>query len=1112
MNVPSESVGEELKRAVEDGKVAFADWPGSKPPEVDHSLVEKHVLRCKAVSGVRIKGAVIKGMLDLRDGRGPSGEPCSALILENCVLKGDPDADGSHPGIDASHSHLQRLCLVGCETNGVELSGAVIVGDLNLDGLRPVTLTETEALREVQGDRYSRERRACWVKSRGIRVGGSVTARRATLSLPWLPGSEWPPEDAGRWSELRAPFGLDLEGAQIVGSLVLQPGFGSGGGVSIAGATIGGSLWAQGAYLEAAGVGQGSVEALRAQSVEIQGHAMFSCDLDYISKGGRGARGRFDARGKLDFLSAKIGGWLLFSGAKVTYEGDPALYLYSAAVSTDVRLDSDCDAGMPCDIPTIDLSSSEITGKLLIEGSNESPIRRVDATGVRTGSDLDVLGSVSQINMGTATIGGALQIQGHDVDAIERVDATGVRTARGLTLAGSVATTDLKGSIIDGDVEIRGTSDAPIYTVHATGLRAHGSLRLSGHFAGTCDFGGSVIDGDVELGIEGSHDRGSADDPLILDATRSSLQPKLVFERASVGGALKVAPSVTLWSTPTKKPAFRTADLSCYPGWRLAEASLLSDDESAVELFAFLYRSDHKSTIVILNGKADPIHRLNDWRPPVLGNEQQVKQYLSLFCTYVWGDEGAFEIDDIRDLRRPPGDAAVEAAVREIGHEPEDGSWQAAARVEYGKGIFEVTFLVEPSGSVWMIEDNRIEMRPEGPVRYEPPVRRVRVESRDTDDRHWPIPPPREFEFTVIETDEKGNQQRTQDGDVPDWEDVQRAFRRDLEQQPRASIDLQKTRPSIDLRGLRAGSLSDGEGTYWGLALAEEESPSASPKLWLRLSGFEYGRIDRLPPPDQEQRGFSLGESEGETDRESGQSDGESAMGPADYLRYRRSWLRAQYKRYPPDDREYRPQPYQQLARVWRAEGRFDEADHIAHDKLEVEKVLLVKTEPESLERWHRARLLWHRAKQFLWKWFVMFPFGFGLRPRRAAASFGLYWLAGFLALLALSGALKIDASAVATVVANDGTDRVVVDQRNIPGASEEIPCGNYVNKAVYPLDVMIPLLDLREESRCQLSIEGGWWVFDWGLLKGLYAVGGWLMLTGLIVTLSGVVRRRIEG
>ena len=145
------------------------------------------------------------------------------------------------------------------------------------------------------------------------------------------------------------------------------------------------------------------------------------------------------------------------------------------------------------------------------------------------------------------------------------------------------------------------------------------------------------------------------------------------------------------------------------------------------------------------------------------------------------------------------------------------------------------------------------------------------------------------------------------------------------------------------------------------------------------------------------------------------------------------------------------------------------------------------------------------RISRDFW-WLVQFFFGYGLRWKRAALTFLAVYLVGLAAVLFIP--LKIDASAVATVVGTvDGSERVVVDEPLSAADREEIECGDHINAVVYPLDVMIPLIDLRQESRCHFSIKNEWL----SATKGIYAIIGWIVTSGLILTLSGVVRRRIE-
>jgi hypothetical protein len=265
------------------------------------------------------------------------------------------------------------------------------------------------------------------------------------------------------------------------------------------------------------------------------------------------------------------------------------------------------------------------------------------------------------------------------------------------------------------------------------------------------------------------------------------------------------------------------------------------------------------------------------------------------------------------------------------------------------------------------------------------------------------------------------------------------------------------------------------------------------------------------------------------------------------WLELRHNWLRAQYETPErPEPTDYDPQPHQQLAKVLRNTGNFKAADDITHDKLELEHVVLSR----------------HRVSRWFWR-FVQFFFGYGLRSDRAAATFALVWILGVLVLIGLPWVmvastavftllllgyalrpkrdrrklglvllnvvasvvalsvfligghvgpplgLMLDTSAVGSVVASQGDTNVVFVPvvPPVPAPKEEVPCGNLINPFIYPLDVMIPLIDLRQETRCAVSIHQP----VWGVAKGFYAIAGWIVTSGLILTVSGVVRRQVE-
>jgi hypothetical protein len=982
-----------------------------------------------APAGVLISGSTIEGLLRLTDARGSSGEASNALVLKECVLIGQRGADAATPALDASHGHLQRLSLIDCQAGGVELSGAMIAGDLVLDGLR-----------SVEGEE------GCWVKARGARIGGSVTAREARLGLPWWPSESsdtpWTPASNGYWRTITRPEALDLSNAQIAGSLILRPNFTSRGGVSISVATIGGWLDARGARIEAIRIGD-TREALFAPFAKIQG-PVYLC-----SDSGPSISSRFSARGAVQFYGAEIGGRLDLAGAEIfALDGsDYALDLSSSSLSSDLVLGPTAETSWECEIPTVDLSTAQVGGGVLV--------------------DAPAGWSMQVINAPTLTIRG------------------------GLNLSGSVAWTDLSGSTVGGDIRISGATASPIGTIDARGLRGHGSLVLSGSLVGTCDLSGSVVGGDLDLGTE--------DDPLSLDANGWDESPKLKLVGANVGRALSVAPISMRFKFPLDLEGagleVRAADLLPYPGWRLAEVSFAPshDEPSAFKamVVALFYRSGGRE-IVVLDGDSNRIHQFNDTHKLVLDTAEQVRQYLSLFCNYVWTARGAFRLAGDSVVSREPDPQVIESANGELGRPPQEGSWQATCDVEYDSDLWTATFLIEPSGTVVMTDETyRDELKEQRTMVYQPPFRILHVESWKEEGRLLPVEPPASFDFDPVRS-----------GPRPPW--WKRPFARLLERNVfregrlyredliRAlRFDLVERGPEIDLRRLRIHSLIDEDGKNWNARWS-----TGGPRL--RLNGFEYGRIDDPPAPPRIRSESGVPPEDLPEPTE--------LIDPRQRILDRCEWLDAQYRTNPPTSKDYRPQPYQQLAKVWRGSGDFEAADDIALQKFEVEKVRLTRS---GLSRWKQIR---HRVSQPLWHWFIQVPFGFGLRPWRAFFTFMLFWFAGVAAMFALSGVLKIDASAVATVVASTGSgQQVVVQEQEIRSPQEEVACGDHISKVVYPLDVMIPLLDLRQEARCQLSINSGRWIFDWGLVKGIYAVLGWLVLSGLILTLSGVVRRRVE-
>jgi hypothetical protein len=333
--------------------------------------------------------------------------------------------------------------------------------------------------------------------------------------------------------------------------------------------------------------------------------------------------------------------------------------------------------------------------------------------------------------------------------------------------------------------------------------------------------------------------------------------------------------------------------------------------------------------------------------------------------------------------------------------------------------------------------------------------------------------------------------------------------------EPRASTA--SAVPKIDLAGLKVGSLSDEDGRNWA------ELSERSPGRWqsiirLNLDGFTYDRID--------ERAASRASRERQ-------------------LASRQAWLSSQYDADLPTKDEYSPQPYQQLARMFRATGDYGAADDITFDKLRTERLVL---DGRIVDGGLRV-LVWVALFVFgslagliafgaithdvavsvvvaglassvllllptrvLKRWLFELPFGYGLRTWRAATTFAIFLLVGLFAVQVAP--LVVDASAVSTVVSTGQGNQLVtlvpITAVTTDKARDEVPCDER-DPLLYALDVMVPVIDLRQEVRCKMSSKASQMGALWRLGKGAYALGGWIVVSGLILTVSGVVRRQVE-
>jgi hypothetical protein len=113
-------------------------------------------------------------------------------------------------------------------------------------------------------------------------------------------------------------------------------------------------------------------------------------------------------------------------------------------------------------------------------------------------------------------------------------------------------------------------------------------------------------------------------------------------------------------------------------------------------------------------------------------------------------------------------------------------------------------------------------------------------------------------------------------------------------------------------------------------------------------------------------------------------------------------------------------------------------------------------------------------------------------------------------------GAMVVSQTPVASYVQSDG--RFVAGRTDATNLAS-VACGDAIRLPVYAADVFIPLVDLREEVKCEIDAVSDptrlrpfpWEVTLYRSLKAAYAIAGWIVTTLALLTFSGVTRHRLS-
>lgn len=650
--------------------------------------------------------------------------------------------------------------------------------------------------------------------------------------------------------------------------------------------------------------------------------------------------------------------------------------------------------------------------------------------------------------------------------------------------------------------------------------RVEGNVAVTGHVAGnlalTCEIGargqdarcsldGVRVDGDLDL----SGMRYAAVRSQIFDKAKATdaSEKQLGLKDAEIGGALK------MWQGEASGYV-RERPLICYKGAKLVEvvwAPIANEQLQKLpperSILAISLEARIKSALVRgteiceLNGTSAVFFDCSERWKLLLKTEEQAREFLELFCAFVWGDEGWFKV-------LTPGEEWIYSKeddsglrTRETYKVPQlvfskqdggDGWIIKSVTVAYGGHLFAAELSLAPDGTFQMTDDSPIGMLGEA-------LRVSFDQSRNLRKLRYGAP-------HLLDPPISGR-----------WRRVDGNHASQMKRKLRiAGLESLWRWWIVDLRGAKCGTLDDADGRLWGK------------QALMRLERFTYGSSaapDQSAPLSTERGRAANGKQWWKPGWLRLGPDDAFDAAPRPVWQVRKEWLESQFPTRDPlaivkhdedaiyrRDTDFDPQPYAQVSSVLRNSGDAEGARNIDASRLHVEGVIATR------------QLGWPFSWAMLAIHFLYWLcFRFGLSMSRALVTPAIFFLIGY---LGVAEAQRRDMLVVSTTpiagVALHGeygaaATPVVTDERQ---AVAVLTCRNGINAALYAIDLFIPLIDLGEEGKCGVRGEAPEGPSDasflsspefWFWAKSIYAIIGWLVMSLSVLTVSGVIRSRIE-
>lgn len=1091
-------------------------------------------LRTVSQAALRIKGATIEGRLDLSHMSGPGGGVLPALCFEDCHFEG---------GISIEGSSFAALILRDCRFRSVDgdlatinLSRALVANDVVVVGAQP-----------------GEEGGICWIAGDNATIDGNLELDRSLFRSP--------PARAEVHISASRRYAVSFKGAEIKGRVTCVGGVVADGGICLMDGHISGDAWFSGTHAIAR-----EGDAFNGQSVLIEGSLTLDARADID---GTPELRPFRAVGSVNLWGARIRGSLFCDNIRIHNPDGASLSLPYAEIGKDmsVRGDKSSPLGRARLLGTIHLENATIGGNLLISAA---------ALGAPSGIAISAVGARCIQSAGIHDIMPLLR-EWTKPDAVaaflvaDRTREDGFSRSFGPELFGRY----LQNAIVFHSAEVGRFQIDNASIVHggigATAMNCTGDCEIRPACFGDLWLNSLTV-GTGSLKLDG----------LALTSLGSN-RAQLMLRDAEVRRSIETRRDSASGSRDMGALAIRLKPLDCLPDFDLVEvlwsgphgrmSGHLVRRDNGQHAFSLPAGRPHRRQILNLGGTSEVFHEL--WRQGLLTvDDGSAEEFLRLFCNYLQGDDGAFRIIEPGDPF-PEGTAtntaAAEAMLGQFRTRLEEirssGDETAAARLQsFEPEVAFVTTLANPSldqnalmdvlkqrispvrmamrdglfiGQACMIYSNflfRVELsvNPDSPRNHQ-----IKVEMLGDEVVTPELKIPLRFDGRVISgTATTGwplgpclPGMRDLDGaELDRMRDIMRDHHPDIAELSSAIVDLEDA---------QCDTLRDGGGRDWG------------EKVQLKLNRFSYRHADDADPLLDSDRSWL-----GWLRRRLGGNEGEA-------VRARFEWLMQSYQPRSegrPTARQLRdnycPQPFEQLIQVARASGNEAMATTIEIKKAKIEagrftarmRGLLAGAGAVGAGLWavvHGVSGVLDAlflASIFLFvtflfdlgNWGIGTMFGYLRRPVNTVITLAVWIAIGSLGVHTANsrGQLVVDVVPTASGLepAKGRYATPVIEGR----AFDAVPCGSEINEVLYAADVFIPLIDLRQESRCTVGEssladvatplpEGaGWWARQmddirartvdsqtfWEVLKAVYSVLGWLILSLAILTFARIDRR----